>query len=60
MNLLELINKESSNNSALYLYEEDGKWFANERVEVDLDQLLITNWFVALCSDTEIMLIKTE
>lgn len=89
MNILEIMDRESSSKSEVYLYEENGKWFAYhrsatllqnfyegtvkltkelysfygvmlEKVEVDLDQLLTMSWFVALCSDTEMMLIKTD
>lgn len=31
-----------------------------EKVEVDLERLLSMNWFVALCSDNEMMLIKND
>jgi len=89
MEIFEIMDRESLNKSEVYLYEENGKWFAydrsaasllhcckdtvnlkkqlysfygimTEKVEVDLNQLLDMSWFVALCSDTEIMLIKTN
>lgn len=87
MNLLEIMDKESCSNSEVYLYEEEGRWYAYhrsaatlkkfsnaalrlketctfygvmlEKVEVDLERLLDMNWFVALCSDNEMTLIKT-
>ncbi len=31
-----------------------------DKVEVDLERLLSMNWFVALCSDNEMMLIKND
>jgi len=31
-----------------------------EKVEVDLERLLSMNWFVALCADDEMMLIKND
>lgn len=86
MNLLEIMDRESSSRSEVYLYEEEGHWYAYHRsakslkklseaalklkeactfygvmldkVEVDLERLLSMNWFIALCSDTEMMLIK--
>ena len=87
MNMLEIMDRESYSKSEVYLYEENGKWFAYDRsatrlsrlndekvklqkrlcsfygvmlnkVEVDLVQLLDHNWFVALCADNEMMLIK--
>ncbi len=89
MNMFEILDKESSSKSEIYLYEEEGKWYAYDRsatllkrfgngvvklkkqasslcgvmlekVEVDLNQLLGRKWFVALCSDTEMMLIKND
>lgn len=89
MNLLEIINHGSAGRLEIYLYEENGKWFAHEhsvsllqalypdivaqrksvhpllsairkRVEVDLNELLAMRWFIALCSDEEILLIKTD
>lgn len=89
MEIFEIMDRESSNKSEIYLYEENGKWVAyaqsaisllrnckdtldlkkqlysfygalTEKVEVDLNQILDRNWFVALCSDTEIMLIQTN
>mgnify|MGYP000196635816 FL=1 len=87
-NLLEIMDKESCSKSEVYLYEEEGRWYAYhhsakslkklseaalklkeacpfysvmlEKVEVDLNKLLDGPWFVALCSDTEIMLIKND
>lgn len=87
-NLLEIMDKESCSKSEVYLYEEEGKWYAYhrsakalkklseaalklkdacvfygimlEKVEVDLERLLSMNWFVALCSDNEMMLIKND
>ncbi|WP_455674145.1 hypothetical protein [Phocaeicola sp.] len=86
MNLLEIMDRESSSRSEVYLYEEEGHWYAYHRsaksleklseaalklkeactfygvmldkVEVDLERLLSMDWFIALCSDTEMMLIK--
>lgn len=87
MNVLEIMDRESSSRSEIYLYEEEGKWYAYDRsaellkrstdeaiqlghqaysfygvmqdkVEVDLESLLVMNWFVALCSDNEMMLLK--
>ncbi|WP_455674249.1 hypothetical protein [Phocaeicola sp.] len=89
MTIFETLDKESTSKSEVYLYEEEGKWYAydrsatllkrfgdgivkltkrassiygvmREKVEVDLNQLLNSKWFVALCSDTEIMLIKND
>jgi hypothetical protein len=89
MDIFEIMDRESFGKSEVYLYEEDGKWFAyhrsatllrnscgsmvklkkqfhpfygimTEKIEVDLNQLLAMSWFVALCSDTEIVLIKTN
>ena len=86
MNIFEKMHKESSSKSEIYLYEENGKWYAREcsvvfltdfnntakeqfyssyeamkeKLEVDLNQLLDMNWLITLCSDTEIMLIKTD
>ena len=86
-NLLEIMDKESCSKSEVYLYEEEGRWYAYHRsakslklsgaalklkeassfygvmldkVEVDLNQLLNGPWFVALCSDTEMTLIKNN
>lgn len=87
-NLLEIMDKESYSNSEVYLYEEEGRWYAYhrsaaalkkfsntalrlkeactfygvmlEKVEVDLERLLGMNWFVALCSDNEMTLIKNS
>lgn len=87
-NLLEIMDKESCSKSEIYLYEEDGHWYAYhhsakllrklsqaalklkevcsfygvmlEKVEVDLNKLLNGSWFVALCSDNEMMLIKND
>lgn len=87
-NLLEIMDKESCSKSEVYLYEEEGHWYAYHRsakslkklseaalklkeacsfygimldkVEVDLNKLLNGSWFVALCSDTEMMLIKNN
>lgn len=87
MDMFEIIDRESSGKSEVYLYEENGKWYAYDRsaallkrlatgavklkyqmcsfygvildkVEVDLNQLLNKNWFVALCSDSEMLLFK--
>lgn len=89
MSIFQIMDRESINNSEVYLYEEEGKWFAYEhsasllrplcentvklkkqlhnvckgisdKLEVDLDKLLMKNWFVALCSDHEMVLIKTD
>ncbi len=89
MSIFQIMDRESTNNSEVYLYEKEGKWFAYEhsasllqpiyekpvkqkkqpdsfysntpeKMEVDLDKLLVKNWFVALCSDTEIVLIKID
>ena len=80
-NLLEIMDKESCSKSEVYLYEEEGRWYAYHRsakslsklkeacffygvmldkVEVDLNKLLNGPWFVALCSDTEVILIKND
>ena len=87
-NLLEIMDKESCSKSEVYLYEEEGRWYAFHRsakslsklseaalklkeacffygvmldkVEVDLNKLLNGPWFVALCSDTEMILIKND
>lgn len=87
-NLLEIMDKESCSKSEVYLYEEEGRWYAYHRsakslsklseaalklkeacffygvmldkVEVDLNKLLNGPWFVALCSDTEMILIKND
>lgn len=83
MNTFESLDLESCSKSEIYLYEQDGKWYAYRRsakeleklsaaalklkevcsfmldkVEVDLERLLAMNWFVALCSDNEMMLLK--
>lgn len=89
MNILEIMDRESSSRSEVYLYEENGKWYAYDRsaallrrfatgavklgqqmcsfygvmlekVEVDLNRLLNKSWFIALCSDTEMLLLKNE
>lgn len=88
MSLFEIMDKESSSKSEVYLYEEGGHWYAYhrsaealkklsevalklkeactfygvmmEKVEVDLERLLAMNWFVALCADDEMMLIKND
>lgn len=89
MDIFNAINTSSTSSSEIYLYEENGKWFAHKysasllqalcpdiatqrrpshpllnavrkRVEVDLDALLAMHWFIALCSDEEILLIKTD
>lgn len=82
------MDKESCSKSEVYLYEEEGRWYAYhrsakllnklseaalklketcsfygvmlEKVEVDLERLLTMNWFVALCADNEMMLIKND
>lgn len=89
MDIFEILDRESYSKSEVYLYEENGKWYAYERsatllrhcyngavwlkkqmysfygvmlekIEVDLAQLLGLNWFVALCSDNEMILIKNN
>lgn len=89
MDIFNAINTPSASRSEIYLYEENGKWFAHEhsasflqalcpdiaaqrrlshpllsairkKVEVNLNALLAMNWFIALCSDEEILLIKTD
>ncbi len=89
MDIFNVINNTSASRSEIYLYEENGKWFAHEhsasllqglcpdlttqkrpahpllsairkRVEVNLNELLAMHWFIALCSDEEILLIKTD
>ena len=69
-NLLEIMDKESCSKSEVYLYEEEGRLKLKEacffygvmldKVEVDLNKLLNGPWFVALCSDTEMILIKND
>ena len=87
-NLLEIMDKESCSKSEVYLYEEEGRWYAYHRSakslsklseavlklkeacffygvmldkgEVDLNKLLNGPWFFALCSDTEMILIKND
>ena len=87
-NLLEIMDKESCSKSEVYLYEEEGRWYAYHRsakslsklseaalklkeacffygvifdkVIVDLNQLLNGPWFVAPCSDSEMLLIKSD
>lgn len=89
MDIFNIITTPSTSRSEIYLYEENGKWFAHEysapllqdlcpetttqkrpahlllsamqkKVEVDLNELLAMHWFIALCSDEEILLIKTD
>ena len=88
MDMFEIMDRESSSRSEVYLYEENGKWYAYdhsasllkklaagtvklrnhvcyfygvmlEKVEVDL-MLLNKSWFVALCSDLEMLLLKND
>ena len=89
MDMFEIMDRESSSRSEVYLYEENGKWYAYdhsasllkkmaagniklknnvcsfygvmlEKVEVDLNLLLNKSWFVALCSDSEMLLLKND
>lgn len=89
MHIFEILDRESTSKSEVYLYEEEGKWYAYERsatllrrfcdetvrlrkqmysfygvmlerIEVDLTKLLACSWFVALCADNEMMLIKND
>lgn len=88
MDMFEIMDRESSSRSEVYLYEENGKWYAYDRsaacskvgcrdvklrnhvcsfygvmlekVEVDLNLLLNKSWFVALCSDSEMLLLKND
>ena len=89
MDMFEIMDRESSSRSEVYLYEEIGKWYAYDRaasllkklsagtvklkyhvcsfygvmlekVEVDLNLLLNKSWFVALCSDSEMLLLKND
>ena len=85
MDMFEIMDRESSSRSEVYLYEENGKWYAYDhsasllkklaagtiklknhvcsfygKVEVDLNLLLNKSWFVALCSDSEMLLLKND
>ena len=89
MDMFEIMDRESSSRSEVYLYErmENGmhttvrqacskKLAAGtvklrnhvcsfygvmlEKVEVDLNLLLNKSWFVALCSDSEMLLLKNR
>lgn len=86
MDMFEIMDRESSSRSEVYLYEENGKWYAYDHsasllkklaagtvklrnhvcsfygvmLEVDLNLLLNKSWFVALCSDSEMLLFKND
>ena len=87
MDMFEIMDRESSSRSEVYLYEENGKWYAYDHSasllkklaagtiklknhvcsfygvmleKVDLNLLLNKSWFVALCSDSEMLLLKND
>lgn len=89
MDIMKIMDRERSSRSEVYLYEEEGHWYAYDRsalllkrlakeavklkkqacsfygvllekVEVDLNKVLNGSWFVALCADDEMLLLKND